>query len=101
MYPRHLKIVANIPVRFGKTANGRQNSFIFARVNAFSSNACLGKISEPISLGAPVRGVPELTDSTYGSALLVGGSCAPFRLEPPTPTPPTPPAILFLTFLTS
>ena len=70
--PIQLQVVVKLSFRFGKTANERQNSFIFARVNAFSSRAGLDRCFEPVTLGSPVKGVLELTGSSYESAQLVG-----------------------------
>ena len=70
--PISLQVIVKLPFRFGETAKGKEDSFLFARVNAFSSMACLGRSFESLCLGMPVRGVLELTRGTYESAQLVG-----------------------------
>ena len=57
---------------YGKEAPEHRNSHVFARINAFSSRARLGKIVEIVSLGIPVRGVIETADSAYGSSQKAG-----------------------------
>ena len=58
--------------RYGVTEAGRTGSRIFARFSDISFRACLSEISEPLHLGAPVRGVIEITESGYSSSRLSG-----------------------------
>ena len=70
--PMLVQIVAKLAFKYGQTAEERWHSHVLVRINAFSSRACLDKSFEPISLGTPVRGIIEVTDSEYGSAQLIG-----------------------------
>ena len=70
--PLHLQVIAKLNFRFGKTAKEDEDSFILARINAFSSKCCLDRSFESIALGTPIKGILELTRGTYESAQLVG-----------------------------
>ena len=70
--PLQLQVVAKFPYKFGKTSAETQHSHIYARVNTFSSRALLDKPFEALTLGTPIRGILDVTDSRYGSAQLLG-----------------------------
>ena len=70
--PMALQVVAKLSFRYGQTADEKVDSYVVVRVNAFASKACVGRSFEPISLGTPIKGIVEVTDSDYGSAQLLG-----------------------------
>ena len=70
--PVILQVVVKLPYRFGKTEAEFRDSWVFARVNAFASRACLAKSFEAVTLGTPITGVLDCTNSDYRSAQLVG-----------------------------
>ena len=70
--PLLLQAVLKLAYRYGKTEAGRKDSYIYVRVNAFPSRACLSKSFEPLYVGMPIAGVLGLTESGYNSAQLVG-----------------------------
>ena len=75
--PLHLQVIAKLWYKFGKKAAEKHWSHIFVRINAFSPRACLDKSFEALTLGAPIRGILEITDSHYGSAQLIGCTSTP------------------------
>ena len=83
--PFAAQVVVMLSFRYGDTADERYDSFIYARVNAFSSRACLNKSFEPVPVGTPVVGLLDITKSDYKSAQLIGclGSEFRKRLLPP------------------
>ena len=69
--PFTAQIVTKLPFRYGKTEAERQDSYVFVRIQAFSSRACLGKSFDTVALGTPIRGVLDITTGDYNSAQLV------------------------------
>ena len=70
MTPIHLQVVVKLSFKYDE--ENRKSSHVFLRVNAFSSRACIDKSYDTLTLGTPVVGVLDLTDSTYKSAQLIG-----------------------------
>ena len=62
--PFLLQIVTKIFPHYGFSADEASDSFAFARANAFSSNAFLGRRYTAVCPGMPVRGLLTPTDST-------------------------------------
>ena len=65
--PLNLQIVAKLSFKFGKKAEEMQNSFAYARVNAFASRACLNESFDSLGLWTPVQGPLDVTASDYNS----------------------------------
>ena len=70
--PLHVQVVAKLTFRYGSSIEERYDSHIYVRINAFASKACLDKSFECLTLGTPVCGVIDATDSSYKSAQLLG-----------------------------
>ena len=68
--PFLLQVVTKLFFRYGFSPDEASDSFVYARVNAFSSKAVLGSNYAPVWLGMPVRGLLTPTDSDYATAQL-------------------------------
>ena len=68
--PFLVTIVAKLFFRYGGTLDEDSDSHIFARVNAFTSKAVIGKSYQSIRLGMSVCGYLAPADSKYSSAQL-------------------------------
>ena len=65
------QVILRLPYRFGVTAHEAQNSWIFCRVNAFASCACLPSSAQAVRVGMPVCGLVAKSSKTYETAQLV------------------------------
>lgn len=70
--PLLAQIVVKLAFKYGDTAEEKQDSHVYVRINAFSSKACLDRSFDTLVLGQPVCGIIEATDSDYRSAQLMG-----------------------------
>ena len=70
------QVVVKLPYKFGSSHWEEKVSFIYVRLNAFASRACLGGTYQPLCMGSVVRGLIEKADSDYDTAQLVSWSCA-------------------------
>ena len=70
--PLCAQVILKLPYKFGAAPWEKEFSFVYARLNAFSSRACLGSSFSPVSTGTVVRGLIEKADSDYDTAQLVG-----------------------------
>ena len=68
--PFLFQVVAKLFFRYGTSPAELVGSFVFARVNAWSSKAVLDRSFEAVCLGMPVQGLLTPTDSKYASAQL-------------------------------
>ena len=68
------QVILRLPYRFGVTAHETQNSWVFCRVNAFASCACLPSSAQAVRVGMPVCGLVAKSSKTYETAQLAGWS---------------------------
>ena len=70
------QVALKIPYKFGSSPCEEKFSFIYVRLNAFASRACVGGTYQPLCMGSVVRGLIEKADIDYDTAQLVAWSCA-------------------------
>lgn len=71
--PLCAQIVLKLPFRYGTAPWETEDSFIFCRLNAFASKACLPVASQPIGLGSVVHGAIEKPHTEHDTAQLTPG----------------------------
>ena len=91
--PTHLEIIATCPWRYGDSPDGREDSFMFAKVQAFAGKAAFSTPAKRVALGEPVVGFLEPSAGLSKSAHLVVWDAAPllgWKLSYSHTRPPSP-----------
>ena len=61
--PLLLHVIAKLAYRYGISSGGRQDSYVYVRIGAFSSRACIDKSVGNLALGAPIFGFIDGSES--------------------------------------
>ena len=70
--PAQLQIVIKIPWKYGHSSAEKENSWMYARVQAFVSKALFSQPAQVVKLGSCISGFLEPTSGTSKSCQLVG-----------------------------
>ena len=68
------QVILRLPFRYGSSPSEMEDSWVFCRVNAFSSCACLPSAAQGVRVGQIVSGVLAKSSHEYHTAQLVGWS---------------------------